>query len=148
MDFGAIRRSGDFSRKFIRYLYILLFYLIFILFLLNIFILGDWRLTFYPEFGKNFLPTAKKILSRMFRVYAHVYHCHWEKVKVYFPSSPPHRPLLVPLPVPLPCQISTHFIRSLLAPRLTSILASRYPSLSSSNSSPHAIPISTKIVPK
>jgi len=33
------------------------------------------------EFGKNFLPTAKKILSRMFRVYAHVYHSHWEKVK-------------------------------------------------------------------
>jgi len=33
------------------------------------------------EFGKNFLPTAKKILSRMFRVYAHIYHNHWEKVK-------------------------------------------------------------------
>jgi MOB kinase activator 1 len=41
--------------------------------------------TIFPEnssdFGKNFLPTAKKILSRMFRVYAHVYHSHWEKVK-------------------------------------------------------------------
>jgi len=33
------------------------------------------------EFGKNFLPSAKKILSRMFRVYAHVYYSHWEKVK-------------------------------------------------------------------
>jgi len=34
-----------------------------------------------PEFSKNFVPTVKKILSRMFRVYAHVYHSHWEKVK-------------------------------------------------------------------
>jgi len=33
------------------------------------------------EFGKNFLSIAKKILSRMFRVYAHIYHNHWEKVK-------------------------------------------------------------------
>jgi len=33
------------------------------------------------DFGKEFLPTAKKILSRMFRVYAHIYHSHWEKVK-------------------------------------------------------------------
>jgi len=40
--------------------------------------------TVFPEhdaFGPNFLPTAKKILSRMFRVYAHIYHSHWEKVK-------------------------------------------------------------------
>jgi len=41
--------------------------------------------TIFPDdssqFGKNFLPTCKKILSRMFRVYAHIYHCHWEKVK-------------------------------------------------------------------
>jgi len=41
--------------------------------------------TIFPEhttdFGPNFLPVAKKILSRMFRVYAHIYHCHWEKVK-------------------------------------------------------------------
>jgi len=33
------------------------------------------------EFGRSFLPTVKKILSRMFRVYAHIYHNHWEKVK-------------------------------------------------------------------
>jgi len=32
-------------------------------------------------FGKNFLPTVQKILNRMFRVYAHIYHHHWEKVK-------------------------------------------------------------------
>eukprot|EP01112_Ceratiomyxa_fruticulosa_P017274 TRINITY_DN534_c0_g1_i6.p1 TRINITY_DN534_c0_g1~~TRINITY_DN534_c0_g1_i6.p1 ORF type:complete len:216 (-),score=47.87 TRINITY_DN534_c0_g1_i6:419-1066(-) len=32
-------------------------------------------------FGKQFLPTVKKILSRMFRVYAHIFHSHWEKVK-------------------------------------------------------------------
>jgi len=41
--------------------------------------------TIFPEhssdFGRSFLPTVKKILSRMFRVYAHVYHTHWEKVK-------------------------------------------------------------------
>eukprot|EP01113_Clastostelium_recurvatum_P011799 TRINITY_DN1604_c0_g2_i1.p1 TRINITY_DN1604_c0_g2~~TRINITY_DN1604_c0_g2_i1.p1 ORF type:complete len:223 (+),score=51.96 TRINITY_DN1604_c0_g2_i1:106-774(+) len=34
-----------------------------------------------PVFTKLFLPTAKKILSRMFRVYAHIYHSHFEKVK-------------------------------------------------------------------
>jgi len=33
------------------------------------------------DFTKDFLPTVKKILSRMLRVYAHVYHCHWERVK-------------------------------------------------------------------
>jgi len=33
------------------------------------------------EFGKDFLPTVKKILSRMFRVYAHIYWDHWERVK-------------------------------------------------------------------
>jgi len=33
------------------------------------------------EFGKNFQPTVKKILSRMFRVYAHIYYNHWDKVK-------------------------------------------------------------------
>lgn len=38
---------------------------------------------FELDFGENFLPTAKKILSRIFRVYAHIYHCHWEKVKVF-----------------------------------------------------------------
>eukprot|EP00026_Physarum_polycephalum_P015928 Phypoly_transcript_16732.p1 GENE.Phypoly_transcript_16732~~Phypoly_transcript_16732.p1 ORF type:complete len:225 (+),score=31.32 Phypoly_transcript_16732:99-773(+) len=33
------------------------------------------------EFGPNFLPTVKKILSRMFRVYAHIYHSHLDKMK-------------------------------------------------------------------
>eukprot|EP00026_Physarum_polycephalum_P017418 Phypoly_transcript_18638.p1 GENE.Phypoly_transcript_18638~~Phypoly_transcript_18638.p1 ORF type:complete len:191 (+),score=16.83 Phypoly_transcript_18638:114-686(+) len=34
------------------------------------------------EFTKNFLPCTTKIWTRMFRIYAHIYHCHWEKVKV------------------------------------------------------------------
>jgi MOB kinase activator 1 len=41
--------------------------------------------TLFPEhsdgFTPRFLPAAKKILSRMFRVYAHIYLSHWEKVK-------------------------------------------------------------------
>eukprot|EP01132_Coremiostelium_polycephalum_P007733 gene7733-9509_t len=32
-------------------------------------------------FPKNFRPTVSKILSRMLRVYAHIYHAHWEHVK-------------------------------------------------------------------
>jgi len=32
-------------------------------------------------FSSEFMPAVKKIMSRMFRVYAHVYHNHWEKVK-------------------------------------------------------------------
>merc|ERR1712065_43836 len=32
-------------------------------------------------FPKNFRDILKKILSRMFRVYAHLYHSHWESVK-------------------------------------------------------------------
>jgi len=32
-------------------------------------------------FPKNFKDVLKKILSRMFRVYAHLYHSHWDKVK-------------------------------------------------------------------
>lgn len=31
-------------------------------------------------FPKDFLPHAKKILKRLFRVYAHIYHSHFEKV--------------------------------------------------------------------
>jgi len=40
--------------------------------------------TIFPDdgnYGRNFLPSAKKILGRMFRVYAHIYSNHWEKVK-------------------------------------------------------------------
>ena len=33
------------------------------------------------SFPKNFNDVLKKILSRMFRVYAHLYHSHWDKVK-------------------------------------------------------------------
>ena len=32
----------------------------------------------YP---KTFLPACKKILSRLFRVYAHIYNCHWAHVR-------------------------------------------------------------------
>eukprot|EP00019_Armaparvus_languidus_P001826 CAMPEP_0168591884 /NCGR_PEP_ID=MMETSP0420-20121227/7390_1 /TAXON_ID=498008 /ORGANISM="Pessonella sp." /LENGTH=217 /DNA_ID=CAMNT_0008627741 /DNA_START=52 /DNA_END=702 /DNA_ORIENTATION=- len=32
-------------------------------------------------FPKNFKDVLKKILSRMFRVYAHLYHSHWDKIK-------------------------------------------------------------------
>eukprot|EP00026_Physarum_polycephalum_P014378 Phypoly_transcript_14884.p1 GENE.Phypoly_transcript_14884~~Phypoly_transcript_14884.p1 ORF type:complete len:144 (+),score=14.99 Phypoly_transcript_14884:452-883(+) len=31
-------------------------------------------------FGSSFNSTVKKIWSRMFRVYAHVYHSHWSKL--------------------------------------------------------------------
>ena len=32
-------------------------------------------------FPKNFKAVLAKILSRMFRVYAHLYHSHWDKIK-------------------------------------------------------------------
>jgi MOB kinase activator 1 len=32
-------------------------------------------------FPKNFLPVAKTILKRLFRVYAHIYHLHFDDVK-------------------------------------------------------------------
>lgn len=32
----------------------------------------------YP---KTFLPACKKVLSRLFRVYAHIYNCHWPHVR-------------------------------------------------------------------
>lgn len=31
-------------------------------------------------FPKNFLDVCKKILKRLFRVFAHIYHVHWEQV--------------------------------------------------------------------
>lgn len=31
-------------------------------------------------FPRNFLSVAKTILKRLFRVYAHIYHCHFEQV--------------------------------------------------------------------
>jgi outer membrane receptor for ferrienterochelin and colicin len=33
------------------------------------------------DFPKNFKDILRKILSRMFRVYSHLYHSHWDKVK-------------------------------------------------------------------
>lgn len=33
------------------------------------------------DYGKNFLPAVKKILSRMFRVYAHIYYQHLGAMK-------------------------------------------------------------------
>eukprot|EP00026_Physarum_polycephalum_P019444 Phypoly_transcript_21463.p1 GENE.Phypoly_transcript_21463~~Phypoly_transcript_21463.p1 ORF type:complete len:127 (+),score=7.77 Phypoly_transcript_21463:50-382(+) len=38
----------------------------------------------FPNYSNNspmFLPTIKKIMTRIYRVYAHIYHCHWERVK-------------------------------------------------------------------
>jgi len=32
----------------------------------------------YP---KTFIPVCKKILGRLFRVFAHLYNCHWESVR-------------------------------------------------------------------
>lgn len=32
------------------------------------------------SFGKKFMPAVKKILSRMFRVYAHIYYNHLEHI--------------------------------------------------------------------
>eukprot|EP00727_Mastigamoeba_balamuthi_P005494 m51a1_g1564 putative mob kinase activator 1a isoform x1 (212) ;mRNA; f:51918-53113 len=54
-------------------------------------LLADWAFeqlndpTLFPEAGtgypKNFIPACKKILTRLFRVFGHIYHSHWEDVK-------------------------------------------------------------------
>jgi len=35
------------------------------------------------DFNESFIPNVKKILSRMCRIYAHIYHHHWEEVQEF-----------------------------------------------------------------